>query len=154
MIKIRTNKGNVIVGILVWGLIIWGAVSFFSSDSNDDYSDSYKSTSTYNSYYSDNESEYYEYDGYAWAEENDPTTFGECQDQFGTGYEEDQCNEYVKENYSGYDTFHGYECTEDCSGHEAGYSWAEENDISDEYDCDGNSNSFNEGCQAYVEDNY
>ena len=52
------------------------------------------------------------------------------------------------------ETFRGYECTDDCSGHEAGYNWAEENDISDEYDCDGNSNSFNEGCQAYVEENY
>ena len=52
------------------------------------------------------------------------------------------------------ETFHGYECTDDCSGHEAGYNWAEENDISDENDCDGNSNSFNEGCRAYVEENY
>lgn len=51
-------------------------------------------------------------------------------------------------------TFHGYECTDDCSGHEAGYEWAEDNDIADEADCDGNSNSFNEGCQAYVEENY
>lgn len=49
-------------------------------------------------------------------------------------------------------TFGGYECTEDCSGHKAGYEWAEQNDISDESDCNGNSTSFNEGCQAYVED--
>ncbi len=96
----------------------------------------------------------YTEDGYVWAEENDVSTFEECQDQFGTGYEEDECNRYVKENYSGYDSFGGYECTEDCSGHEAGYAWAEENGISDEYDCDGNSNSFNEGCMAYVEENY
>lgn len=51
-------------------------------------------------------------------------------------------------------TFHGYDCTENCSGHEAGYEWAEENDIDDPDDCDGNSNSFNEGCEAYVEENY
>lgn len=52
-------------------------------------------------------------------------------------------------------TFHGYSClTLDCSGHEAGYDWAEENNISDEYGCDGNSNSFNEGCIAYIEENY
>jgi len=59
-------------------------------------------------------------------------------------------------SYEEYDTqtFYGYDCTQDCSGHEAGYNWAEENDISDEYDCDGNSNSFNEGCTAYVEENY
>lgn len=50
--------------------------------------------------------------------------------------------------------YNGYECTDDCSGHEAGYNWAEENDIDDEYDCDGNSNSFNEGCISYVEENY
>lgn len=50
-------------------------------------------------------------------------------------------------------TFHGYECLEDCSGHEAGYEWAEENDIDDIDACDGNSNSFNEGCQAYVKEN-
>lgn len=49
-------------------------------------------------------------------------------------------------------TFGGYECTEDCSGHKAGYEWAEENDISDSSDCNGNSTSFDEGCQAYVED--
>ena len=68
---------------------------------------------------------------------------------------------YYGSNYStevqDYDnnlTFNGYDCTDDCSGHEAGYSWAEENDISDEYDCDGNSNSFNEGCILYVEENY
>lgn len=48
--------------------------------------------------------------------------------------------------------FGGYECTEDCSGHKAGYDWAEENDVTDESDCSGNSTSFNEGCQAYVED--
>ncbi|MER9104451.1 hypothetical protein NKH95_10915 [Mesorhizobium sp. M0848] len=32
-----------------------------------------------------------------------------------------------------------------------GYDWAERNGISDANDCDGNSQSFNEGCQAYVE---
>ena len=41
-------------------------------------------------------------------------------------------------------------CTYDCSGHEAGEAWARENDISDEYDCRGNSQSFIEGCEAWV----
>lgn len=50
-------------------------------------------------------------------------------------------------------TFKGYPCTEDCSGHEAGYEWAERKGIADESDCNGNSNSFNEGCQAWVEEN-
>jgi len=49
--------------------------------------------------------------------------------------------------------FYGYPCTEDCSGHEAGYEWAEENGVTDADDCGGNSDSFIEGCQAYVEEN-
>ena len=49
--------------------------------------------------------------------------------------------------------FHGYPCTQDCSGHEAGYEWAEDNDITDPDDCGGNSNSFIEGCEAWAEEN-
>lgn len=53
-------------------------------------------------------------------------------------------------------TFAGYECTEDCSGHEAGYAWAEEQGVSDGEKCDAagdhsNSPSFAEGCHAYVD---
>lgn len=52
-------------------------------------------------------------------------------------------------------TFARYDCTVDCSGHEAGYRWAELHDINDEDDCDtaalhSNSSSFGEGCKAYV----
>jgi hypothetical protein len=52
--------------------------------------------------------------------------------------------------------FAGYDCTVDCSGHEAGYTWAEEHDITDGDDCDtagehSNSPSFAEGCHAYVD---
>lgn len=47
-------------------------------------------------------------------------------------------------------TFRGYKCTEDCSGHEAGYEWAEEHGISDPSDCGGNSQSFIEGCESYA----
>ena len=49
-------------------------------------------------------------------------------------------------------TFGGYDCTKDCSGHKAGYDWAAEHNIISERDCDGDSQSFIEGCQAYVED--
>jgi hypothetical protein len=49
-------------------------------------------------------------------------------------------------------TFMGYPCTADCSGHEAGYKWAEEKGIDDPDDCGGNSDSFIEGCQAYAEE--
>lgn len=49
-------------------------------------------------------------------------------------------------------TFMGYPCIEDCSGHEAGYDWAEEQGITGPNDCDGNSDSFIEGCEAYAEE--
>ena len=42
-------------------------------------------------------------------------------------------------------------CTGDCSGHQAGYEWAQDSEISSESDCDGNSDSFNEGCVNYVD---
>lgn len=50
-------------------------------------------------------------------------------------------------------TFHGLPCTQDCSGHEAGYRWAEDNGIESPDDCGGNSRSFIEGCEAWTEDN-
>lgn len=49
------------------------------------------------------------------------------------------------------DTFDGYKCTDDCSGHQAGYDWAGDNDIDDEDSCDTPSQSFNEGCQSFVQ---
>jgi hypothetical protein len=51
------------------------------------------------------------------------------------------------------DSFNGYQCTDDCSGHQAGYNWAEQNDVSDPDECGGNSQSFIEGCQSYTEQN-
>lgn len=45
-----------------------------------------------------------------------------------------------------------YVCTQDCSGHEAGFAWAQERDFTDENDCGGNSQSFIEGCEAFVRD--
>ncbi len=35
----------------------------------------------------------------------------------------------------------------------AGYEWAELNNVDDISNCDGNSSSFNEGCEEYVEEN-
>lgn len=49
-------------------------------------------------------------------------------------------------------SFRGYPCTVDCSGHAAGYKWAQKKAIDDEGDCTGNSQSFIEGCLAYVEE--
>jgi hypothetical protein len=51
-------------------------------------------------------------------------------------------------------TFGGFTCTIDCSGHSAGYKWAEKKGLQDEADCpQGNSQSFHEGCVAYTQDN-
>lgn len=50
-------------------------------------------------------------------------------------------------------TFGDFNCTVDCSGHEAGYNWADQHGIHNEEDCpDGNSQSFHEGCIAYTRD--
>ncbi|MDR2339609.1 MAG: hypothetical protein LBF40_05710 [Deltaproteobacteria bacterium] len=49
-------------------------------------------------------------------------------------------------------TFHGFSCTTDCSGHNAGYAWAEANDINEDEYCEGISKSFIEGCLAYIDE--
>lgn len=43
-------------------------------------------------------------------------------------------------------------CTDDCSGHDAGYKWAEKHDITDADDCTGNSQSFIADCEERVND--
>jgi len=48
-------------------------------------------------------------------------------------------------------SYAGDGCTVDCSGHDAGYQWAEERSITDPDDCGGKSWSFDEGCRAYAE---
>jgi len=50
-------------------------------------------------------------------------------------------------------TFDGNTCLGDCSGHQAGYDWAEQNDVDDESSCSTPSASFNQGCESYVEEN-
>lgn len=42
-------------------------------------------------------------------------------------------------------------CTEDCGGHDAGWQWAQDHDVTDSSECSG-SGSFEDGCQAYVEE--
>ena len=42
-------------------------------------------------------------------------------------------------------------CIQDCSGHEAGFEWARDQDLSEESECGGNSASFIEGCQQFVQ---
>ena len=91
--------------------------------------------------------------------------FNGCSSNQSTNYDSDYHSSYSEDDYSDEedseqdeesedeDTFHGYTCTDDCSGHQAGYDWAETNDITDPDDCSGNSQSFIEGCQAYAEEN-
>ena len=43
-------------------------------------------------------------------------------------------------------------CGNDCSGHRAGYAWAEENEAMSLDDCTGKSLSFINGCKCYVYD--
>lgn len=46
----------------------------------------------------------------------------------------------------------GYPCTQDCSGHQAGDSWAQARGIKDPDQCPpGNSNSWWEGCRSEAE---
>src|SRR5690242_18774683 len=50
-------------------------------------------------------------------------------------------------------TFGGYDCTDDCVGHAAGYRWAEQREIEYIDDCPENrSEAFYEGCLTYVDD--
>ena len=74
---------------------------------------------------------------------------GACSNSSTSDYDD---KEGYEQSTSSRDTFMGYNCTDDCSGHEAGYEWAEENGITDPNECGGNSWSFEEGCQAYAEE--
>ncbi len=100
-------------------------------------------------------------DGYQWASDYEIKDPEECKNQFEEGKARECCEIYVLEDFGNSEDyftdpdkqyFKGYECTEDCSGHEAGYSWAEESGIGSEEECTGNSQSFIEGCYAYVEE--
>lgn len=44
----------------------------------------------------------------------------------------------------------GFACSSDCSGHQAGYDWAQRRSITSPADCSGNSQSFIEGCLTFV----
>lgn len=42
------------------------------------------------------------------------------------------------------------DCTGDCSGHNAGFAWAQENNVEDPSGCEeADGDSFKEGCAAY-----
>ncbi len=50
-------------------------------------------------------------------------------------------------------SYKGYPCTKDCSGHMAGYAWADARDIDDEDECPYRPThpSFWEGCKSKAE---
>lgn len=56
--------------------------------------------------------------------------------------------------------FGGYECTDDCSGHKAGYEWAQARGLKSATACETllmrwpNRNSFYEGCLTYLAEPY
>lgn len=45
-----------------------------------------------------------------------------------------------------------WDCTGNCSGHQAGYDWAKRKNISNPLLCTGNSNSFIAGCEYYFQE--
>lgn len=47
------------------------------------------------------------------------------------------------------DYFGDADCTGGCDGHNAGFAYAQENDMTDPSSCDGNSQSFIDGCSAF-----
>ena len=75
-------------------------------------------------------------------------------DESTNSYESSTYDDYADEEvHEEPEEFHGYECSDDCSGHDAGYEWADENGVCDEYFDGGNSESFAEGVRIYAEEN-
>ena len=50
-----------------------------------------------------------------------------------------------------HDRTYGFNCIVDCSGHEAGYRWAEQHNIDEEDYCPDGDAEFYEGCIAYLQ---
>ncbi len=111
-----------VVGIAIFLLVVYG----FGSNSSD-----YSTNLDYKDYETKSDQDEYI--------ESDPS-----ESENSSYYENDSY--YYEEPI----TSDNWICTDDCSGHEAGYAWAEENYIIDPADCGGNSNSFIEGCEAYA----
>jgi len=59
-------------------------------------------------------------------------------------------NAYIHYEKDGYTYFDSYVCTDNCSGHIAGFNWAKDKKITDSNDCGGKSQSFIEGCRVYA----
>ncbi|GEM_PF-5115479 len=48
--------------------------------------------------------------------------------------------------------FGSFKCMDDCSGHIAGYRWAQKNNVRHIKECNGKNRSFNEGCTLFVDE--
>lgn len=71
------------------------------------------------------------------------------QDPGNSDYEVDRYGGYhdtydAESDYSGQEPENPYD---DGTGHSAGFEWAQENEVNS---CDGNSDSFIEGCEEYI----
>jgi len=70
------------------------------------------------------------------------------------GFDEDRARDRVVDDLSG-ESFESVgdtsTCTDDCSGHEAGFEWARDQGVTDSSECGGQSVSFEEGCQVYAQ---
>jgi len=55
-------------------------------------------------------------------------------------------------NNQGILAFRNFPCEWDCSGHKEGYKWAENNRVTEYENCQGESQSFIEGCKIHVAD--
>lgn len=48
--------------------------------------------------------------------------------------------------------YRGHQCSDDCSGHIAGYQWAKKNQLDDPAKCGETLESFREGCVIYTKE--
>jgi hypothetical protein len=81
------------------------------------------------------------------------SVYGSRSSGIGEEFDEDAAYDRATDelSYETYSTIGApYGCTDDCSGHDAGFEWAKNNGSTDG-SCYGDSQSFVEGCQAYGE---
>lgn len=75
---------------------------------------------------------------------------GNC--QLVTAFPEQTSPQSVPPPVPSHRQFRGYTCTQDCSGHQAGYEWARKKGVTERSQCGGRSRSFIEGCQAFADE--
>ncbi len=76
----------------------------------------------------------------------------ECQDERASFRSEFLQTDAPVQSTTGALFYKGQRCTSDCSGHVAGYRWAEIRGISKSAGCANRSQSFFEGCMIYAKE--